>query len=126
MADEITPALTPAEWAARCVRYAAGEAEVRVQGDALAVANGRGLTVDGGPVAAAAVFRDGLAAAMALANAALLDGDPHKLTRDMRDACVGATLVGDFPKGPDVIAWEREHLTKLAAALSALLPPEPA
>lgn len=114
----VPPALTPEEWAHRSgdigPRVTRGHAEVYVvradgvvnQSDLVSIAH-RGVC---------AVGTSEVAALMALANAALPDGDPRKLTRaDVR-------LVEDvFGEAWDDIPAYRA----LAAKLASLLPPEP-
>jgi hypothetical protein len=62
---------------------------------------------------------------MAIANAALPDDDPRKITRaDVETVIAGAYAATDeFPLDPDAMALEAS-LHRVAAKLAALLPPE--
>lgn len=96
MPDPIEPALTAEEWAdfARSSRLAR-----------------KGML--------GAVLGSGqLPKVLAMANAALPDGDPRKITRD--DVLILRQVVGAW--FPD---WRMEALAELAAKLAALLPPKP-
>jgi hypothetical protein len=75
----------------------------------------------------------GLLSIMALANAALPDGHPNKITREdaaLLDRFTSETSDGGEPERFYVCTWvpaeEMSRLARLAAKLSALLPPEDA
>lgn len=115
MPDEIKPALTREEWSEKEHRISRREV----------MSGGKGFVIDG-PDPSDSVYVDSpddLAAAVALANDALPDGHPLKITREDVAALhvvlsgYGSEFVEDG-KG-DVARCER-----LAAKLAALLPPE--
>lgn len=132
MSKKIEPALTPEEWAA-------GRAELLEGGDGvqdvIVLDSGPdriewvGLparTLSDGRVMLRTSFPDDLAIVIALANAALPDGDPRKITRanvvDLGDA---ATQIEEEGGGGHV--WRAEHVARLrqfADALDSYLPRE--
>jgi hypothetical protein len=116
MPDEtIPPALTPAEWAAAAAERGAITIE-RTPSGALWLEEQRR-----GPVG---VMQSGLPAVMALANAALPDGDPRKITpEDLVAARVYAEERHDERSYAEFDALY-DRFEGLMAKLAALLPPE--
>lgn len=119
--DEVRPALTAAEWRGNTLV----RADARRPGWAVAVerdAGGRELFVryaaDRHGTDAIPLPPDALPAVIALANAALPDGDPRKITRAdvdvLRTAYLDTLGVSD----------DEPSLKPLIAKLAALLPPE--
>lgn len=112
MSDEITPALSAEEWAQREAVRASTE---------ISALDGSVMLVD--PDApSTVVLAEGVPALMALANAALPDGDPRKLTRE-DVALIRGERFGGFKDDAPAL-WRA--VDALAAKLAALLPPEPA
>jgi hypothetical protein len=123
MADEITPALTPSQWAARSNDCAViHDGALRLPG------------IGEWPDEAAPLDATDALGVMALANAALPDDHPNKLawadvevvTRILPQwmaAARGESVTIDLATSPQDVL---ERLSALAAKLSALLPPEDA
>jgi hypothetical protein len=119
MPDDPRPALTPEQWAERNVDT---EAFYGYVDDAGIIVGETGEDM-GGPVGVF-VYQDHLPAVMALANAALPDGHPNKVTRaDVEDlAAVISAYDWDTIHGEPLA--RRERAARALAKLRALLPPE--
>ena len=114
MSDKIDPVLTAREWA----HWLGENDDLRLQIDA--ACDGVGYSLRQDP-----------AALIALANAALPDDSPYKITRaDAIATANAATLLNAVqelaPDAPDDlgVGYGITHLRNLAAKLAALLPPE--
>jgi hypothetical protein len=130
MPDEPRPALTPEEWAGRkrpqyygeqpCIQlWSSGAIDLSrdVQRDG-EWAPGDRVSIDAGDTASAHAL-------MALANAALPDGHPNKITRDdvQRVYVAQQDAAEKYPHAAEA-GWLAPGLLALAAKLAALLPPE--
>ena len=111
MTDEIAPALTPEEWRI----YDRAVESAREKGDAL-IYSVRPWIVNAGST------RESLPRAMTIANAALPDDSPYKITRSDLDKldCAASALRHEYGSDDEDAA----DLDALAAKLAALLPPE--
>lgn len=123
MSDRIEPALDAEEWESKVARRGAGYPSFIAMPEP-------GLTVVGAASAyeheqSVEVVTGAIPALIALANAALPDDDPRKITRstvnELRAVAAQLPTMGAGPNGEDIPDPDLSHL---ADALESYLPPE--
>jgi hypothetical protein len=123
MSERIAPALTPDEWAAKETRT---PDHVRVA--LLVDEDGTFLEVGDGRSSADTwlIASEGMPQTIALANAALPDSDPRKITRARVDALreVAREIDAENKGMITQCGWADDFLNGLADALESYLPPE--
>jgi hypothetical protein len=115
--DRIAPALTAEEWARQYI----------VVGDRGTWVSGDGAEWLGYDDTERVVWKDRIPAVIALANAALPDSDPRKITRAMVDAMreVARAAEAQHDQSHEFADYEAaQRWTRWADALSSYLPPE--
>lgn len=129
MSERIEPALTPKQWEIRAVRLPTDDAYASVYGFRVEGAEGHGLRLEvdvfnaehPDEMASHEIPSNALPALIALANAALPDSDPRKITRE-KIALLRIEHISECDG--DVCEYPTRELAAFADALESYLPPE--